>query len=119
MLFSRGGAAGAAPIDGAAFYESGALGDTFGAEIFEQVFSTPIDREGTVFRLECVYIADDRESMLVYTQDGSRRAVIITLPFLTRVQSRLFSEMVERGVPVDPGGNEPGRTVNEGRQENE
>ena len=38
--------------------------------------------------------------MLIYSQNGNRMAVIITLPFITCVQSRLFSQMIERACPV-------------------
>ncbi|MCX6690116.1 MAG: hypothetical protein NTZ39_10600 [Methanoregula sp.] len=64
--------------------------------VFGKIFSAPIHREGVLFRLECILIADDRESMLIYTQNGNRMAVIITLPFITCVQSRLFSQMIEQ-----------------------
>jgi hypothetical protein len=68
----------------------------FGVNIFENVFSAPISREGVLFTLECIFIADDHESMLIYSQDGKRMAVIITLPFITSVQSQLFSQMIAR-----------------------
>jgi hypothetical protein len=64
--------------------------------IFEQVYQAPIRREGAVFRLECILLADDRESMLIYTLDGERMAVTITLPFITAVQSQLFGQMIAR-----------------------
>jgi hypothetical protein len=32
--------------------------------------------------------------MLIYTQNQKRMAVVITLPFITCVQSRLFSQMI-------------------------
>ena len=66
----------------------------------ENVFSAPICLDGAVFILEFILIADDRESMLIYSQNGNRMAVIITLPFITCVQSRLFSQMIERARPV-------------------
>ena len=50
----------------------------------------------TIFNLECILIADDQESMLIYTQNGNRMAVIITLPFITCVQSTLFSQLIEQ-----------------------
>jgi hypothetical protein len=34
--------------------------------------------------------------MLIYTLDGERMAVTITLPFITAVQSQLFNQMIAR-----------------------
>ncbi len=95
VLVPQGGAAGLVLRDGVRYFEAGVPGDFFEVDIFERIFSAPICREETVFRLECIYIADDRESMLVYAQDGRRMAVVITLPFITCVQSRLFTRMIE------------------------
>lgn len=95
VLVPQGGAAGLVPHEGVRYFEAGTPLDFFEVDIFEEIFSAPIRREGTVYRLDCIYIADDRESMLVYTQDGRRMAVVITLPFITCVQSRLFSRMIE------------------------
>ncbi len=53
-----------------------------------------------VFALECIMIADDRESMIIYTQDSKRMAVIITLPFITCVQSSLFSRMLDNAQEI-------------------
>ena len=68
----------------------------------KKYFQYPYQREGAVFKLECILIADDQESMLIYTQDGNRMAVIITLPFITCVQSRLFSEMIGHAHEITP-----------------
>ena len=100
ILFPRGLAAGITPGEGVVCYEAGTLRNFFGLNIFEKVFSAPISREGAVFRLECILLADDRESMLIYTLDGNRMAVIITLPFITSVQSQLFSQMIARAREV-------------------
>lgn len=94
ILFPKGGAEGVFIHDSIRYFEAGQVRDFFGENIFEKVFSVPINREGAIFRLECILIADDQESMLIYNQDGNRMAVIITLPFITCVQSRLFSEMI-------------------------
>ena len=102
ILFPKGFAEGITPIDGVSFYEAGTLRNFFGVNIFEKVFSTPIDREGAIFRLECIFIADDKESMLIYTQNGNQMAVIITLPFITCVQSQLFAQMIGRAHEVKP-----------------
>jgi len=95
VLFPEGGAEGIVPTDGIRYFEAGTLEDFFGVNVFKKIFSTPIPREGAVFKLECILIADDQESMLIYTQNGNRMAVIITLPFITCVQSRLFSQLIE------------------------
>ena len=96
ILFPEGGSEGIIPLNGIRYFEAGTLDDFFGINVFQKIFSTPIPREGAVFKLECILIADDQESMLIYTQNGNRMAVIITLPFITCVQSRLFSRMIER-----------------------
>jgi HTH-type transcriptional regulator, sugar sensing transcriptional regulator len=102
ILLPKGLAEGITPIKGVMFYEAGTLRNFFGVNIFEKVFSTPINRGGAIFNLECIFIADDRESMLIYTQNGNQMAVIITLPFITCVQSQLFSQMIERAHEVSP-----------------
>ena len=42
--------------------------------------------------------------MLIYTLDGDRMAVIITLPFITSVQSQLFSQMIARAREIKKSG---------------
>lgn len=111
ILFPKGGAEGVVIQDGIRYYEAGPVRDFFGENVFEKVFSVPINREGAIFRLECILIADDQESMLIYTQDGNRMAVIITLPFITCVQSRLFSEMIEHAHEIF----HEGKDLNDGR----
>jgi HTH-type transcriptional regulator, sugar sensing transcriptional regulator len=96
VLFPRGGADGAGLPGDFACYEAAGLRNIFGMQIFEQVYQAPIHREGGVFRLECILLADDRESMLIYTEDGDRMAVTITLPFITAVQAALFRQMIAR-----------------------
>jgi predicted transcriptional regulator len=95
ILFPEGSAEGIIQLDGIRYFEAGTLDDFFGVNVFQKIFSTPIPRENTVFKLECILIADDQESMLIYTQNGNRMAVIITLPFITCVQSRLFSQLIK------------------------
>jgi predicted transcriptional regulator len=107
ILFPKGYAAGTSPPEGIACYEAGTLRNFFGVNIFEKVFSAPISREGAVFRLECILLADNRESMLIYTLNGNRMAVIITLPFITCVQSQLFSQMIARAHEVKSDEKEP------------
>jgi sugar-specific transcriptional regulator TrmB len=118
ILFPKGGAEGVVIRDGIRYYEAGQVRNFFGVNIFEKVFSAPISREGAVFKLECILIADDLESMLIYTQNGNRMAVIITLPFITCVQSRLFSQMLEYSheitydeKKISEGRNRPGKRV--------
>jgi sugar-specific transcriptional regulator TrmB len=100
ILFPKGMAAGIDQLEGVAYAEAGTLRNFFGVNIFEKVYATPINREGSVFVLECILLADERESMLIYTVDGNRMAVIITLPFITSVQGQLFRQMVARARPV-------------------
>jgi HTH-type transcriptional regulator, sugar sensing transcriptional regulator len=95
ILFPEGGAEGIVHLNGIRYFEAGTLEDFFGVNVFQKIFSAPIPRENSVFKLECILIADDQESMLIYTQNGNRMAVIITLPFITCVQSRLFSQLIE------------------------
>ncbi len=94
ILFPSGVAEGIVPLPGIRYFEAGTLGDYFGEHVFGKIFSTPIRREDALFTLECILIADDRESMLIYSQDNTRMAVCITLPFITCVQSTMFSRMI-------------------------
>lgn len=120
ILFPKGFADGIAPFEGVRFYEAGILRNFFGVNIFEKVFFTPINREGAIFNLECIFIADDRESMLIYTQNGNQMAVIITLPFITSVQSQLFTQMIERAHEVSYyTKNVRGRKISTGKKEGE
>jgi predicted DNA-binding transcriptional regulator len=102
ILFPKGIADHLGPLNGIGYYEAGKLRNLFGMNIFEKVFSSPISRGGSVFRLECILLADDRESMLIYDLDGNRMAVTITLPFITAVQSQLFNQMIARARAVEP-----------------
>jgi sugar-specific transcriptional regulator TrmB len=96
ILFPEGEAQGFIPLKGIRYFEAGSLEDFFSEKVFKKIFSTPVHRGGTLFRLECILIADDQESMLIYSQNGKQMAVIITLPFITCVQSMLFSRMIEQ-----------------------
>ena len=99
------------------YFEIGELCEYFRENILEKVFSSPILRDGEVFELECIILADERESILVYTQDGERMAVIITLPFITCVQGRIFSQMLSRA-RNDPSRSHGGREMNRSAQIN-
>ncbi len=104
ILFPKGLAPKIDSLEGSLCYEAGSLRNIFGMNVFEKVFSTPISREGGVFTLECILLADDRESMLIYTLNGNRMAVIITLPFITSVQGQLFHQMIARARAVKKDG---------------
>jgi HTH-type transcriptional regulator, sugar sensing transcriptional regulator len=100
VLFPEGGSEGIVPRDGIRYFEAGPHRDFFGVTVFEKILSAPVHRDGFLFKLECIFIADDRESMIIYSQNGKRMAVIITLPFITCVQNRLFSRMVEEACEI-------------------
>jgi sugar-specific transcriptional regulator TrmB len=100
ILFPEGSAEEIVQLDGIRYFEAGTLEDFFGVNVFQKIFSAPIPREGAIFKLECILIADDQESMLIYTQNGNRMAVIITLPFITCVQSRLFSQLIKNAYEI-------------------
>ncbi len=112
ILFPEGGAEGIVPREGIRYFEAGTHRDFFGVTVFEKIFSAPIHREGALFRLECILIADDRESMLIYSQNGKRMAVIITLPFITCVQNRLFSQMIEEAREITGSVDRAGDSTN-------
>lgn len=112
ILFPEGGADGIVPREGIRYFEAGTHRDFFGMTVFEKIFSAPIHREGALFKLECILIADDRESMLIYSQNGKRMAVIITLPFITCVQNRLFSQMIEEAREISGSPEKTGDTTN-------
>ncbi len=119
ILFPQGSSGGIASHDGISCFEAGTPDDFFEESIFEKIFSIPISREGALFILECIFIADDRESMLVYTQNGKRMAVVITLPFITCVQSRLFSRMIGHAHEItgeQKGSREGGNTGKRGNR---
>jgi predicted transcriptional regulator len=103
ILFPKGGTEGIVPLEGIRYFEAGTPRDFFGVNVFEKIFSSPIRREAALFELECILIADDRESMLIYTQNGKRMAVVITLPFITSVQRTLFSDMIEYAHEITRG----------------
>lgn len=102
ILFPQGTAGGIVSHDGIRCFEAGTPNDFFEVNIFEKIFSAPICREEALFGLDCILIADDRESMLIYTQNGRRMAVVITLPYITCVQSRLFSRMIDHARELSP-----------------
>ncbi|MDD4484154.1 MAG: helix-turn-helix domain-containing protein [Methanoregula sp.] len=112
ILFPEGGADGIVPREGIRYFEAGTHRDFFGVAVFEKIFSAPIHREGALFKLECILIADDRESMLIYSQNGKRMAVIITLPFITCVQNRLFSQMIEEAREITGSAEKTGENTN-------
>jgi len=91
----------APPVPNAAAYEVASLCDYFRENIYERVLAAPVLREGSTFAAECILLADEQESMLVYTLDGERMAVIITLPFITCMQGRLLEQMLLQAQPLE------------------
>ncbi len=91
----------APPVPNAAAYEVASLCDYFRENIYERVLAAPVLREGSTFAAECILLADGKESMLVYTLDGERMAVLITLPFITCMQHRLLEQMLAQAQPLD------------------
>lgn len=73
----------------------------FQEHIYRRVYSGPIAVEGAEFLLEYIFIADDRVCMIVYTQNGVRHAVVITLPFITSVQKQYIRKMIAHAEPVE------------------
>jgi predicted transcriptional regulator len=112
ILFPKGGAEGIVPLEGIRYFETGTHHDFFGVDVFEKIFSAPIHREGALFKLECIVIADDRESMLIYSQNKKRMAVVITLPFITCVQNMLFSRMMEQAHEITGNVESTGKSTN-------
>ncbi|HDS63092.1 MAG TPA: TrmB family transcriptional regulator [Methanofollis liminatans] len=90
------GAAQACP-EGVRVTVAGEFCPFFQEKIYGKVFSRPIDHEGSVFSLEYIFMADDEESLIVYTENGRRKGVIITLPFITCVQHQLARKMIAGG----------------------
>ncbi len=91
------------PIPSVSAYQMGRIHDGFLEDILEHVFDVPLGGDQGVFELECIFLADDQESVFVYVQNGERMAVIITLPFIAKVQSRLFDQMLASASPLDDG----------------
>jgi len=112
ILFPEGGAEGIVLMESIRYFEAGTLEDFFGVNVFGKIFSAPICREGALFTLECILIADDQESMLIYTQNGNRMAVVITLPFITCVQNTLFSRMIENAHEIQHDRNRTNESKN-------
>ncbi|MDD1679178.1 MAG: TrmB family transcriptional regulator [Methanomicrobiales archaeon] len=96
ILLPKGFAGTLPVIARALFYEADTLRNNFEVNVFEKIFLTPIRQEGAVFTLECIFIADDRESMFIYTRDQNRMAILITLPFITSGHYQLFGQMINR-----------------------
>jgi sugar-specific transcriptional regulator TrmB len=83
--------------DGVRVTVAGEFCPFFQEKIYGKVFSRPIDLEGSVFSLEYIFMADDEESLIVYTENGKRKGVIITLPFVTCVQHQFVRKMIAEG----------------------
>jgi len=91
--------------DGVRVVVSGSFCPFFQDKIYGKVFSRPIDLEGSTFALEYIFMADDEESLIVYTENGKRKGVIVTLPFITCVQHQFVRKMIaeSREAAEDPG----------------
>jgi sugar-specific transcriptional regulator TrmB len=100
VLYPADGGRSARSIPGVSSYQIGEICDYFRENILEKVFAAPITRDGATFSLDCILLADERESMLIYAQNGERMAVIITLPFITCVQSTFFNQMLAHARPL-------------------
>lgn len=79
------------------FVTAGTFCPFFQEKIYGKVFSRPVDQEGSVFALEYIPMAGDEESMIIYTENGRRKAVVVTLPFITSVQHLFVRRMIAGG----------------------
>jgi predicted transcriptional regulator len=66
----------------------------FQENIFQKIFQGPITMDGSSFMLEYLFLADDRVCIIIYSQNGVRSAVIITLPFIAFVQRQYVNKMI-------------------------
>ncbi len=78
--------------------------DFFQEHIFRKIYQGPIAVDGSSFLLEYLFIADDRVCLIVYTQNGVRNAVVITLPFITCVQKQYVNKMIAHAERIDAAG---------------
>ncbi len=101
ILFPNGKRGVARTLGNAALYTPRAFCDFFQEHIFATVFSGPVSVDGSSFLLEYIFIADDRVCMLVYAENGIRNAVVITLPFITRIQKQFVSRMIAHAEPLE------------------
>ena len=74
----------------------------FREEIFSKIFASEIRKEGSVFRLDGIVLSDDQELMIIYRMNNERMAVVVTLPFITAVQSLFFGQMCRSAEPINP-----------------
>jgi HTH-type transcriptional regulator, sugar sensing transcriptional regulator len=70
------------PVPGPAYYEIGEMDTYFRHAFFNRMFQSPITCDNAVFELIGSIISDERESILIYTYNGERMAIINRLPFL-------------------------------------
>ncbi|MCU0631384.1 MAG: TrmB family transcriptional regulator [Methanolinea sp.] len=87
-------------------YSIGEFCPLFREEIFGKIFSSEVRKEGSVFRLDGIVLSDDRDLMIIYRMNGERMAVIVTLPFITAVQSLFFERMCRSAERINPGKNQ-------------
>ncbi len=83
-------------------YPVGEFCPLFRVEIFSKIFSSEIRKEGSVFKLDGIVLSDDQELMIIYRMNTERMAVIVTLPFITAVQSLFFDRCAWSAEPINP-----------------
>ncbi|MBN1195668.1 MAG: TrmB family transcriptional regulator [Methanomicrobiaceae archaeon] len=85
----------------ASLYVPTAFCDFFQEHIFRKIYQGPVTVDGSSFLLEYLFLADDRVCLFVYTQNGVRNAVVITLPFITCVQKQYVNKMIAHAECID------------------
>jgi len=73
----------------------------FQKNIFQQVFKGNISCEDSEFLLEYIFVGDEQECMIIYLQNGVRMAVVITLPFITRIQKKYITKMTDHAKKIE------------------
>jgi len=81
-------------LGNASLYVPMAFCDFFQEHIFEKLYKGSITIDGSSFLLDYIFLADDRVCMIIYTQNGVRNAVVITLPFITCIQRQFVNKMI-------------------------
>jgi len=74
-------------------FKPGEFCDFFQNNIYSNIFAGPVSSEGQNYELNYIFIADEKEYMIIYTLDGVRHAVVITLPFIICIQKQYMNKM--------------------------
>lgn len=82
-------------------YKPGEFCDFFQKNIYANIFKGPVSAEGQNYELNYIFIADEREYMIIYTQDGVRHAVVITLPFIICIQKQYMNKMAQHSEKIE------------------